>query len=181
MAELFETFDDAGCSTGLVPRPRVHALGLWHKSAHVFLFTSDGDLYVQRRAADKDLFPGRWDFSVGEHLQPSESYLDGALRGLTEELGIEGIALEPMGGVRRWQCELPEIGVVDRELQQAFRGCYDGALAPDPREVAQVERLSLAELAAWLQRSPEAFTPWFVAELDQLGLLRTTPAAGRHR
>ncbi|MFU8813712.1 MAG: NUDIX hydrolase [Pseudomonadales bacterium] len=172
MAELFETFDDAGRSAGLVPRDQVHARGLWHKSAHVFLFTSDGRLYLQRRAAGKDLFPGRWDFSVGEHLQPAESYLDGALRGLAEELGVSGVALEPMSGVRRWQYRLPELGIADRELQQAFRGCYDGPIFPDPQEVAEVRALAPIEVAAWLERSPDDFTPWFAAELHAFELDR---------
>ena len=170
LTELFETFDDAGRSTGLVPRHQVHARGLWHKSAHVLLFTSGGQLWVQRRAASKDLFPGRWDFSVGEHLHPAESYLDGALRGLAEELGVSGVVLEPMLGVRRWQCQLPERGVFDRELQQAFRGCWDGSLAPDPGEVAEVRALALGDVAAWLERSPDDFTPWFLAEFHALEL-----------
>jgi isopentenyldiphosphate isomerase len=169
MSELFETFDDTGRSTGLVPREDVHARGLWHRSAHVFLFDRRGALWVQRRAAGKDLFAGRWDFSVGEHLKPGETYLQGALRGLQEELGVTGIELEPMGPERRWRFELPESGVVDRELQQAFRGRYDGPLAPDPSEVADLKAVSLEALARWLQSAPDDFTPWFVAELRQLG------------
>jgi isopentenyldiphosphate isomerase len=180
--ELFETFDDDGRPTGLIPRDRVHATGLWHRSAHVFLFDGGGALYVQRRANGKDLFPGRWDFSVGEHLQPGESFLQGALRGLAEELGVTGVRLEPMSDVRRWSWEAPDHGVVDRELQQAFRGCYDGPVRADPAEVAEVRALPLEDLAAWLARAPQSFTPWFVAELENLGLLaKTSPAAGRHR
>ncbi len=36
---------------------------------------------VQRRAVNKDLHANRWGSSVGEHLQPGESYLSGALPG----------------------------------------------------------------------------------------------------
>jgi isopentenyl-diphosphate Delta-isomerase len=170
--ELFETFDESGRAAGLVAREVVHARGLWHRSAHVFLFDAAGALYVQRRAAGKDLFPGCWDFSVGEHLKPGETYLHGALRGLAEELGVCGVVLEPMSGVRRWTADLPDIGVVDREFQQAFRGSYDGPIRSDPAEVAEVRRVTLSHLAAWIEREPGAFTPWFRAELDQLDLLR---------
>lgn len=172
MSELFETYDDDGRATGLVPRAEVHARGLWHASSHVYLFDGTGALYVQRRAAGKDLFPGRWDLSVGEHLRPGETHLEGAVRGLAEELGVTGVTLEALGGIRRWQYELPELGVRDRELQQSFRGCYDGRLHADPEEVAEVRALPLRDIAVWLARAPDAFTPWFVADVEELGLLR---------
>lgn len=172
MPEYFETFDDDENPAGLVARDEVHARGLWHRSAHVFLFTSGNLLYVQRRAADKDLYPGRWDFSVGEHLKPGETYLAGARRGLAEELGVTGVALQPLGGLHRASNSIPELGVVDRELQQAFSGRHDGAVQPDPDEVAEVTCLPADELRNWMARSPEAFTPWFLEEVARLGVLR---------
>lgn len=172
MPEYFETFDDEDNPTGLVARDQVHARGLWHRSAHVFLFTSENLLYVQRRAADKDLYPGLWDVSVGEHLKPGETYLAGARRGLSEELGVTGVALQPLGGLHRASSSIPELGVMDREIQQAFSGCHDGAITPDPAEVAEVACLPADELRKWMARSPEAFTPWFLEEIMRLGLLR---------
>lgn len=168
MPEYFETFDADDAPLGLVARDEVHARGLWHRSAHVFLFTADHALVVQRRAGDKDLYPGRWDFSVGEHLTPGETYLAGALRGLAEELGVTNIPLEAIGPLHRATCRIPEIGVVDREIQQAFRGHFDGCLNPDPAEVAEVTMLPLDELILRVQRTPQAFTPWFLWELERL-------------
>ena len=77
-AERLETQDEQGAPEGLAPRGWVHAQGLCHKSAHVFLFTPEGELYLQRREANKDIHANRWDYSSGEHLQPGESYLSGA-------------------------------------------------------------------------------------------------------
>ena len=171
MTELFETFDEAGRPTGLAPRDRVHATGLWHRSAHVFLFDPDGALYIQQRAAGKDLFPGRWDFSVGEHLQPGETYLAAALRGLQEELGVSGIALAPLGTVRVYRFDMPTAGIADHEFQQAFQGSCAGPLDPDAAEVAAVRSIALLDLLAWITREPDAFTPWFLRELhEQPGL-----------
>jgi isopentenyldiphosphate isomerase len=166
MPELFETFDDAGRPTGLVPRDVVHARGLWHRSAHVFLFAADGTLCIQRRARGKDVYPDRWDLSVGEHLQPGEDYADGAHRGLAEELGVTGVTLRPLGAPRRCALDVPELGIADHEIQQAFRGEYAGELHPDPDEVAAVRLVAAPALHAWIEREPDAFTPWFIAELD---------------
>jgi isopentenyldiphosphate isomerase len=165
MTELFETFADDGRPMGLVPRDVVHARGLWHRSAHVFLFTSDGMLCIQRRAADKDVHPDRWDLSVGEHLRPGEDYADGARRGLAEELGVTGVTLHPLGEPRRSTLDMPELGIADHEMQQAFSGEYAGTLHPDPGEVAAVRQVSAATLHAWIEREPDAFTPWFIDEL----------------
>ena len=161
--ELFATFDRQGRSLGLVPRPEVHRLGLWHKSAQVFIFDHQGRLLMQRRAAEKDLYAGLWDYSVGEHLQPQESHCEGALRGLEEELGITGVMLKELGE-QRWVTHSSEHHV-DREIQQAFRGEYAGELVLDAAEVAEIRYVALTELAAWLQASPEVFTPWFIDDL----------------
>lgn len=169
--EYFDTFDDAGRPTGPALRAEVHARGLWHRSAHVFLFTADDELWIQRRAPGKDLYPGRWDFSVGEHLRPGESYLEGARRGLAEELGVSGVELTPLAAVRRNVCRIDALGLVDREYQQAFRGCHDGPVTPDPAEVSDVARITLPALTARIRQAPDDFTPWLRSELDHLGRL----------
>jgi len=162
-------FDRNGRQLGLRPRKEVHQKGLWHKSAQVFVFDRQGRLLMQQRAADKDLYAGLWDYSVGEHLQPGESFLQAAVRGLHEELGITGVhPLTPMGG-QRW-VEIESALHADREIQQAYRCEYQGALKVDPGEVAQVRYIALPDLAAWLAAEPEAFTPWFVADIEEFGL-----------
>ena len=171
MTEYFETFNPDGEPLGLVPRPQVHREGLWHKSAHVFLFTPNQELYLQRRAADKDLYADLWDYSIGEHLVPGETYHDAAQRGLQEELGIQGVDLQPVGGERAFQFSLPERSIADHEFQQAFTGVYDGEIIPDPAEVAEVRRIGLADLAAWIAHTPDQFTPPFLRDIFELGFV----------
>ncbi len=172
MEEHFETFDDEGTSVGLVPRSEVHRLGLWHRSAHVFLFNSRGELLVQKRAPDKDLYADLWDYSVGEHLKPGESFTEGAIRGLNEELGVVGIEVVPIGGVRKSRLIEARLGVADCEMQQAYRAVYDGEVVPDVVEVAAVRFVSLDALAAKIAAVPQCFTPWFVRDLVELDILR---------
>jgi len=180
MGELFETYNDKGNFTGLVQRYLVHSLGLWHKSSSVFLFNAEGELLIQRRAHGKDLYASQWDYSVSEHLKPGESYLDGAVRGLIEELGIHTVELTSLGP-RRTSCwEFPEQKVNDCEMQQAYRGVYDGAIDADPLEVAEVRTISLTALDTWLAAEPASFTPWFLHDLTELGILRPTGAARSH-
>lgn len=157
--EVFQTYDEDGNELALVARSRVHATGLWHRAANVLLFRSNGELLLQQRAADKDVCPGLWDLSAAEHLIPGESYLEAARRGLAEELGIRQMVLTPVGPVIKVRQELP--GVCDCEFQQTFRGVSDAAVYPDPKEVAAVQTVTMAELHQQLGLNPDRFTPWF--------------------
>ncbi len=172
--ELFEIIDERGEPAGLAPRARVHAEGLWHRAAHVWVFDSDGHVVLQQRGREKDLNPGKWDVSVGEHLQPGEDYRDAALRGLYEELGLVVASVEPVGGEREATLDRPELGIHDHELQQAFRLVTDATVTSEPAEIAALERIAPAALRDWLAREPERFTPGLHRDVADLGLLDTT-------
>lgn len=169
--EWFDIFDDDGQRCGQAPREEVHRRGLWHRSADVWVYRRDGRVLLQRRSQYKDLFAGCWDYSVGEHLRPGESFLDGARRGLHEELGILAAELTAVGGLRRVCNHDPERGVHDRELSRSFRVVYDGALHPDPAEVAEVRWMTPYEVSHWMLREPSAFTPWFIQAARELALI----------
>ncbi len=167
--ELFEVFSETGESIGLRPRDEVHREGLWHKSAHVFVFDSSGRLLLQQRVCDKDLYPDLWDYSVGEHTQPGESHEQTARRGLFEELGITSAKLWRLGATRSIVLEGPQF--MDSEIQQAYRCVHDGDVKPDPTEVSGVEWWALEDLSEWVARSPDEFTPWFVRDLKAFNWL----------
>ena len=147
----------------------MHRNGLWHRSAQVFLSDRDGRLLLQRRAPTKDLYAELWDYSVGEHVKPGEAYEAAARRGLAEELGVRGVAVEVLSDVVT--CEHRGRDFWDRELQQAFRCVYDGPLMPDVVEVAELKFVALGDLRAWLARAPEEFTPWFAGHVRRYGYL----------
>ena len=87
--ELIDIYNSAGEKTGTVERSKAHGDNtLLHRAAHVFVFSSDGRLLLQKRAVTKRIQPGKWDASVGGHLGAGEDYLTGARRELAEELGM---------------------------------------------------------------------------------------------
>jgi len=171
MSEIFQTYDEQGHPLELVERASVHRLGLWHRSSVIYLFHTDERMYVQRRAACKDLYENLLDHSVGEHLKPGETYLEAAQRGLHEELGLEGVELQPLGTERQLRTELPEHGIRDYEFQQVFSGVYEGDMQLDPEEVAEVHLFTLAQLIQTIEQEPETFTPWFADDLKTYGFL----------
>lgn len=170
LTEYFETFDEEGRPAGLMARPQVHRYGLWHRAVHVWLFRSDGRVYVQRRAPGKDVSPDCLDVSVGEHLQPGEDFREAARRGLAEELGVIDATPAALGGERRVIQRRPELGIHDREIQQAFHAIHDGPVEPEPSEIAALELWTMQRLRAEVARLPDAFTPGLRADLAALDL-----------
>ena len=67
--ERLQTFDEAGAPLTLEARYKVHALGMWHKSAQVYLFNESGELLIQQRSHLKDLWGG-FGVIVSESLKP---------------------------------------------------------------------------------------------------------------
>ncbi len=156
---------------GLASRERVHREGLWHKSVNVYLFRSDGRLLLQRRSASKDICPGLWDLSVGEHLQPGETYEEAARRGLEEELGLSGLEIRLVGGVLTGCFDYPADGMRDCELQQSFVTETDARITPAADEVAELALMDVAELRREFECRPERYTPWFRVRSVELGII----------
>jgi isopentenyl-diphosphate delta-isomerase len=165
-SELLETMDDEGHPLGLQPRRLVHSRGLWHRSVNVIVFRSTGQMLMQRRSRFKDVCPGRWDLSVAEHLQPGETFVDAAYRGLKEELSLRIAELVPVEHELRQRLKLTEQGILDFELQRLFVGVADEDPVVSDREVDAVRYATLQEVAMIRARSPEALTPWFASWLD---------------
>jgi isopentenyl-diphosphate delta-isomerase type 1 len=86
--EIFDVVDDRDQVVGTETRSHVHAQKLFHRAVHVFLFNLKGELFVQKRAATKDSFPGCYDSSASGHVNSGEEYDRCAMRELQEELGL---------------------------------------------------------------------------------------------
>jgi len=134
----------------------VHQTGLWHRGVHVFLFTPDRRLLVQKRSQNQDTFPNRLDCSVSEHLKVGESYIDGAVRGLHEELGLEGISL-----TRLVQFKM-NYGPNDNEFSELYEGVFEGAsLKIDSKEVSGTDYFDIHQLEEMIVLEQALFAPWF--------------------
>ena len=90
--EMFDIVDENGNPTGeVIERRKAHAEGIRHRTAHIWIVREkEGRIQVllQKRSADKDSFPGRFDTSSAGHIKAGDEPLESALRELNEELGI---------------------------------------------------------------------------------------------
>lgn len=94
--ELLDILDPSGEVVGQELRSRCHDdPELRHRAVHVFVRNQKGEIFLQKRSMTKSIQPGKWDTSVGGHLQVGESYEAAAARELEEELGLR---LTHLGG-----------------------------------------------------------------------------------
>ncbi len=60
----------------------------YHLVVHIWLFTEDGRILLTQRSANKETAPLKWECNGGSVLK-GETPIDGAIRELKEEIGIE--------------------------------------------------------------------------------------------
>lgn len=88
--EMLEIVNSEGKAIGLAPRSEIHGNpSLIHRVVHVLVFNKKGELMLQKRSLSKDVAPGKWDTSVGGHINPGENTMEAAKREMEEELGIK--------------------------------------------------------------------------------------------
>lgn len=63
--------------------------GLWHRANYCFVFNSNGDVLLQKRSANKKLWPNLWDLTAGGHILAGEFGITALIREIKEEIGID--------------------------------------------------------------------------------------------
>ena len=87
--ERVAVFDAAGRAVGAMPRDEAKRSGLAVGAVNLLLVNGRGQVLLQRRPGDKEN-GGRWDKSVGGHVDAGESFDAAARREAGEELFGDG-------------------------------------------------------------------------------------------
>jgi isopentenyldiphosphate isomerase len=137
--ELVDLVDEDDRVIGCVTRAQMRAGNLLHRNVAVLCRRSDGAIYVHRRTATKDLFPGCYDMFVGGVVSAGESYAHAAEREIGEELGIVGTLPQRLFH-HRYE------GPRTRSHTEVFEVVWDGAITHQASEVAWGGYRTLREL-----------------------------------
>ena len=94
--EMFPVVNEKGEFIKLAPRSICHdgKSMLLHPVIHLHIINRDGNIFLQLRSLDKDIQPGKWDTSVGGHVNPGETIEQAVVREAREETGIENFIYE---------------------------------------------------------------------------------------
>ncbi len=159
--EWFEIVDAEGDVIGVALRSLCHGNpSLVHRTVHVAVFSSGGDLLLQKRTQTKDIQPGKWDTAVGGHLAAGESEACGVRREAYEELGVD-VVEGP-----EYLFDMRIRNRIESENVKVYRMTHDGPFHPPAEEIAALEFWSPQRLRE--TSGSGLFTPSLEKELSLL-------------
>ncbi len=120
--------------------------GCYHLVVHVWIKNSKGQYLISKRAADRPTFPNMWE-CVGGSVIKGEISLDGALREVKEEVGID------LNGSMGRVIFTKTRGIIDGkkfdDIMDVWLFSYDGEVSlskATTKEVSEVRWLSRKEI-----------------------------------
>jgi 8-oxo-dGTP pyrophosphatase MutT (NUDIX family) len=148
--EVVTIVDEKNNIIGSEPRSRMRTYGLPHRATYILVFNSDGELFVQKRTPDKDVYPGFYDVAAGGVVKAGETYEKSASRELYEELGVAGVALN-------YLFDFYHEDVGNRVWGRSYWCVYDGAVRLQEEEVESGRFYSIEKILMLIER--KRFTP----------------------
>jgi len=94
MVEYVYHVDEEDNVIGKVTKAEARKKHLLFRGSNTLIFNSKGDIYIQKRANDRDLYPNTWEFCIGGASFYGETYEETAKRELLEETGIRTESIE---------------------------------------------------------------------------------------
>src|SRR5690606_30331142 len=94
--------------------------GFYHHTAHIWLHTKKGEILLSQRSKLKTIYPLMWDVSVAGHVDAGESIINGALREIREEIGLNLLETD-LNKIGVFECfQSYENGIQDNEFHHTF-------------------------------------------------------------
>ena len=163
MTEYFPVVTVEGEVVGKALRQDCHnGSHILHPVVHLHVFSSKGELYLQRRAMHKDLLPGYWDTAVGGHVMYGETILQALAREVQEEIGITDFTPEHVETYRYDSTR-------ESEMVHVYRAIYDGPFHWNDGEVMDGRFWSIDELRETIGQG--ILTPNLEMELQRFGFI----------
>ena len=159
LEEMFPLVDEDGNIIGAATRKECHdGSKKLHPVVHLHVFNSKGELFLQKRPDWKDIQPGKWDTSVGGHIDLGENVEMALKREVREELGITDFTPETL---THYIFESTR----EKELVFVFKTVYNDPIQPSD-ELDGGRFWSINEIKAALGKN--ILTPNFEDEFKRL-------------
>lgn len=148
--DTFDVLDSYGRRTGRQHKNTyMHEHGLWHASAHIWIYDGEGHVLLQRRSHHTWNYPDCWDISSAGHLSAGENAKTASIREIKEELGlwVRPRDLQFIKRIRRMPWTEP-YNQYHREYQYiyALKLPQTTQFTPNPLEVSAIRWAKLEEL-----------------------------------
>ena len=135
--------------------------GKLHRALSLHVVTSDGQVLLQRRSAQKMLWPGFWSNSCCSHPRAGEDIADAVRRRAREELGLD-VEAEYLYKFQ-YRAAYLDVGH-ENELCSVFVAYSDDVPQPNSNEIDDCRYVAIDALESLIAADPEQYTPWFRQE-----------------
>lgn len=165
--ELLVLVDNQGNPIGSRSKLQCHlGPGVLHKAFSVFVFNSDNEVLLQKRSAEKMLWPSYWSNSCCSHPRHNEMESEAVSRRVSEELGISIDKLEKHFEFE-YRASFRDIGS-EWERCSVFTASSDEEVSANENEIEAIKWVPMTKLTELLVTESERFTPWIKLEWEQL-------------
>ena len=162
MDEYLDIWNTDGQPTGKkCLKDEAHQKGWFHPTVHIWFYTNTPSLLLQKRGLSKQTYPGFWDVSVAGHVSAGETILEGALREVKEEIGLDIKQTDLRLLDVRKNTNRFENGIIDCEFQHVFLAKLDTDVSNikiQEAEVDAVRLFSFEELQQCILKKQPDFT-----------------------
>lgn len=168
MEENVILVDEKDNEIGLMAKTEAHKKALLHRAISVFIFNSNGEWLLQRRALTKYHSGGLWTNACCTHPLPNESNIDAANRRLKEEMGMHCSLKELFSFTYK---ETLDNELTEHELDYVFIGITDLMPVINTDEVAEFKYIKYDSLILDIRNNPSHYTVWFMKIIERVHLL----------
>jgi isopentenyldiphosphate isomerase len=156
MDELFPLINEQGDVIGSATRNECHnGSKKLHPVIHLHVYNAKGEWLLQKRSQNKDIQPGKWDTSVGGHVDYGETIEKALFREAYEELGIKDFVPE---FIRSYIHE----SEIEKEMVYSYKTVYDSSFRWSREEIDEIRFWSVEEIEKNIGKG--IFTPNFEEE-----------------
>lgn len=150
--------DENDNPVGVMPKLQAHEQGALHRAFSVFIFNSNGELLLQKRADGKYHSPGLWTNTCCSHPAPGQDIAEAARDRLRFEMGIRA----ELKYILKFRYESAfDNRLTEHEIDHIFIGTSDDPPLIHLEEVSAFKYMSLADITDDMALSPEKYTSWF--------------------
>ncbi|MDB4108617.1 NUDIX domain-containing protein [Flavobacteriaceae bacterium] len=144
MDEYLDIWDPDGKPTGKTClKDEAHQKGWFHPTVHVWFYTSTPALLLQKRSLTKETYPGFWDVSVAGHVSAGESIIEGVIREVKEEIGLDILEKDLIPLDVRKNTNRFDNGIIDCEFQHVFLAKLEATVSQLTTQATEVDDVRL--------------------------------------
>jgi len=157
--------DENDAELGTMEKMEAHEKGVLHRAFSVFVFNSNNELMLHRRADHKYHSGGLWTNTCCSHPRKGETALEAGHRRLMEVMGFDCDLSEQFSFIYRSELDND---LTEHELDHVIFGRYEGEPNINPGEVAEWKFMSMANIRADIAAEPTRYTEWFKIVFEEV-------------